>query len=56
MVGRTGFCIACVWQNNGKIVEMLIEKSTRFNIDLNAKDDNGWTGFHLACMNGNLNI
>ena len=38
---------------------MLRQKSTEFNIDLNAKDINGQTAFHLACRSGvhfNFNI
>ena len=31
------------------MAELLIQKSDEFNIDLNAKDNNGMTGFDLAC-------
>ena len=29
---------------------MLIQKSTKFNIDLNALTNYGWTAFHSACF------
>ena len=35
---------------------MLIQKSAEFNIDLNAKDEDGMTAFHLACTRGRKNI
>ena len=35
---------------------MLVLKSTEINIDLNAKDEEGMTAFHLACMWGNERI
>ena len=38
------------------IVEMLIKKSTNFNIELNTKDHWGRTAFHIACLNGNSKI
>ena len=34
-----------------KIVELLIKKSAECNIDLNAKDTVGNTGFHYVCLN-----
>ena len=49
--GNTAFHLACN-NSNSKIVEMLIKKSTEFNIDLNAKDVFGETAFHHACRNG----
>ena len=41
-----------------KIVEMLIQKSTEFNIDLNTKDEeDGMTGFQIAnCKYGNSKV
>ena len=45
--GETGFnCAfhyACV-----KIVELLIKKSVEYNIDLNAKNHNGFSGYALS--------
>ena len=35
---------------------MLIKKSAEIYIALNAKDQNGKTGFHLACQNSRLSI
>ena len=34
-----------------KLAKMLIQNSTKFHIDLNAKNHVGWTGFHYACKN-----
>ena len=31
---------------------MLLQKSAELNIHLNAKNLDGWTGFHQACYNG----
>ena len=38
------------------IVEMLVQKCTEINIDLNAKDQNGMTIFHHACEDGDQRI
>ena len=35
---------------------MLVKKSLEFNIELNAKDNNGQTAFHLVCMNRRWSI
>ena len=35
---------------------MLIKKSVEFKIDLNAKDQSGNTGFHVAIKNGHMKI
>ena len=35
---------------------MLVQKSTELNIDLNVKDEEGMTAFHLACNEGNVDI
>ena len=53
--GQTFFHYACI---NGhiKIAEILIQKSAKFNIDLNVKDIDENTGFHLACDWGKKNI
>ena len=47
--GRTAFHWVCN-NNHLSIVETIVKKSVHFNIDLNSKDENGMTGFHLACM------
>jgi len=39
-----------------KMLEMIFQKPTAFNIDYNAKDFFGSTAFHLACENGHLKI
>ena len=46
--GGTPFHFAC---GNGQagIAEIIMKNSAKLNIDLNAKDDDGWTAFHLAC-------
>ena len=53
--GNKAFQKAC---ENGhlKMVEMLIQKSTKFNIDFNAKDEHGSTSFHYACEKGDSKI
>ena len=33
-----------------------MKNSAEFNIDLNAKDNDGWTAFHWACFNGHTSI
>ena len=35
---------------------MLVQKSAKFNIDLNAKDNYGNTAFHFACYNKHESI
>ena len=45
-------------QDNSKIVEMFIQKSVKFNIDLNFKihyNCFGWTALHFACYYGITN-
>ena len=39
-----------------KLAEMLIQKSAKFNIDLNAKDIQGKTGFHWVCIKNETEI
>ena len=34
------------------IAKLLIEKSNELNIDLNAKNKEGQTGFHISCYQG----
>ena len=54
--GKTGFMIACIEQpfsyGSQEIIELLMQNSVRYNIDLNAKDDNGQTVFMKACAKG----
>jgi len=38
------------------MVELLIQNSAIFDIDLNVKDIIGWTAFHLACVSGKTSI
>ena len=49
--GNKTFQLACK-NGHSKMVEMLIKKPAKFNIDLNAKYDEGMTAFHWACTNG----
>ena len=51
----TAFHCAC---KNGltKIVELMILKSVEFSININEKDENGWSGFHYACSEGHSAI
>merc|ERR1712062_325750 len=39
-----------------QLFQMLIKMSAKFNIDLNSKNEQGWTVFHLACSEGRKNI
>ena len=45
--GMTGFILACYWGRK-YIVEMLIENSHYFKIDLTAKDNSGCSGYFWA--------
>ena len=49
------FTYAC---KNGclEIAETLITNWSKFNIDINAKDKNGWTAFHMASGHGHCDI
>merc|ERR1712048_853058 len=47
----TAFHYACR-NGHAKTVENIIKNSAEFNIDLNAKNIDGWTAFHLACCWG----
>ena len=38
------------------MVKLLLDHSKARNIDLNSRDNNGRTGFHNACINGNLDV
>ena len=38
------------------IIEMLIQKTVEFSIDLNAEDNDGYTAFHNACKNGHFEV
>ena len=39
-----------------EIAELLMQKSAKLKIELNAKDFDGHTAFHLACKNGHSKI
>ena len=51
----TAFHYACKF-GPPHIAKMLIQKSTMFNINLKALENNGRTAFHLACFNDRKNI
>ena len=53
--GNKAFQKACK-NGHSKMVEMLIQKSTKFDIDFNAKDEYGLTAFHYACKEGHSKI
>ena len=57
LFGYSAFHLATC-QSNSKIVEMFIQKSVKFNIDLNFKihyNCFGWTALHFACYYGKTN-
>ena len=43
-------------KGDAKLVEMIVQKSTTFNIDLNAKTNIGQTAFHLVCKHDHLSL
>ena len=45
------FHFACM-KGHSKIAQMLILKSSDYNIELNAKNDVGIAAFHMACFDG----
>ena len=49
------FHLAC-GKGQAEIAEMIIKNSAELNIELNAKDDTGWTAFHFACWNDRTSI
>ena len=53
--GTTAFHLACE-SGNSNIVDMLVQKSAEFNINLNEKDVFGHSGFHNACNGGHLKV
>ena len=52
---RSRFQLACK-VGNVSVAKLLIQKSAKFNIELNAADREGNTAFHLACIHGNSGI
>ena len=50
-VGTRAFQLACE-NNHSRMAEILVKNSTRFSIDLNAKDFDMRTSFLNACING----
>ena len=54
-VGETPFHIICE-HKHFILAEMIVQKYAEVNINLNSKDDYGRTGFHLACINGDLKV
>ena len=53
--GGTAFHIVCK-KGHMKIVELMLQKSTEFNINLNAEDNFNQTPFHLACKNNHIEV
>ena len=55
--GTSAIHLACMYGHT-ELVQMLIQNSVEFNIDLNTKDQNGWTwtAFHFACFYGRAQI
>ena len=51
----TALHMACQY-GHSNIVEILINKSIDFDIDLNAENAEGWTAFYLACQNDHPKI
>ena len=39
-----------------EIVQLLVKLSNDFSIDLNPRDNKGWTALHLACRNRRTEI
>ena len=55
VTGTVNFYWACK-EGHTKIVKTLVQKSTKFNIDLNTIDRESDTGFNVACMRGHSQI
>ena len=55
LYGRNPFHLA---SRNGQagIAETIMKNSAKLNIDLNVKDNDGWTAFHCACFWGKTSI
>ena len=51
----TAFHLAC-YKGHSKIVALLIQKSTELNINLDARDNDGYTPFHLAVEDNHVDI
>ena len=47
--------MACLY-GQAELAEIIMKNSAKLNIDLNAKDNDGWTAFHFACKYGQLKI
>ena len=54
--GRTGFMVACCLNANQEIIELVMQNSVRCNINLNAKDERGYTIFMWACGKGFIDL
>ena len=50
--GQTPFIKSC-FKGSVKVLEVLVREGAG-KIDVNAKDNNGWTGFIIACICGHL--
>ena len=53
--GNKAFLFACK-NGHSKMLEMLFQKFTEFNIDFNAQGKFGRTAFHLVCQKGPSNV
>ena len=51
MDGWTALHLACHY-GHSETVQIIIQYSTEYNINLNSKTNNGYTPFQLACENG----
>ena len=52
---ETAFIVACGY-GNLKMVKLFLKYSKSKNINLNAKDKHGYTGFDTACMNADFHF
>ena len=53
--GETALHLACR-NGHSKIVEMIVQNSADFNINLNVKTEDGMTAFHFVCKKGHFEI
>ena len=50
----TAFMNACSWGRKD-VIKLLLDQSDR-NINLNVKDNKGWTAFQMACVGGKKDV
>ena len=53
--GIEAFQLACK-NGHSKLVQMILQNPSKFDIDVNAQNKTGEAGFELACKNGHSNI